>query len=464
MGTPLAIAYGAYERSGFPSALPLNVLSEKSPTKSNSPDALIGRACVRAFTSVGTAPIRGVFAKAGLLDGRAFIVANDTAYLVSAGGVIVMLSGTIAGDGPVEIDGGLDADYNSIIRVATGTALYKYDDSGLSVVDEAIAATSTAFWAGYWLYTAADDDAVYRQVPASSTWDPLEFASAEYAPDPNKGVRIVGDQAALLGASTLEFWYLTGDGSAPMTRSGGQAYDVGCRSIAAAVNCKGTLIFVTDDCTVVSTEGGAPTLISDNGLAEQIRGVPAASLSASFFVKDGHPLYILHLGTTATWVYDLSTQRWTRFSSLGFDYWRPRFFANMGDVVVGSDRNSNALWTLDPDVGTDDGDAVPKEFYAFYDVAEGSAPLGNIELDCLRGDAPTSDPDDESIMVLQISRDETASWSSPRERGLGVRGSRRNRPRWNGLGTVKAPGAIVKFSTSCAGRLRVSGVRANVTA
>lgn len=462
MGAAIPIAFASNQRSGFPPALALNCLSEKSPTKPNTIDAMIARAGLEAFINLGNAPIRGAFAKAGLLDGRAFIVARDTAYLVSVSGAITALTGTISGDGLLEIDGGLDADGNSLIRIANGTTLYKHVSSGSVIEDEGLAATSVAFWAGYWLYTETGTDYAYFQVPASALWSQLEFAAAEYAPDPLKGVRILGDLAFLVGAATVEPWQLTGNSSDPMGPVAGLKFDIGCRNISSAVNCKGSLVWVTDDSSVVLSDGGAPRLISDNGLAEQIRNVDAADLSASFFVKDQHPCYVLHLGTTATKVYDLSTQRWSDFASLGFDYWRPLLFANLGDVVICSDRNSNTVWKLNPDLGTDAGVSIPKTFYAFYEVAEGVAPLGNVELDCLRGDAPTSDPEDESIMVLQISRDEGASWGAARERGLGIRGQRMVKPKWNGLGNVKAPGAILKFSCSGAGRFRVSGVRANV--
>lgn len=463
----LAIAYGAYERAGFPSAIPLNVISEKAPTKGGV-DALIGRACVEAFQQVGTAPIRGVFAKAGLLGGRAFIVAENTAYLVSVAGVITTLTGTIAGDALVEIDGGLDPDYNSVIRVANGSALYQFVDSGTAVVQEdfptagGAGATSVAFWGGYWVATEAGSDATYRQVPASSVWDPLEFASAEYAPDPLKGVRVVGDLAALLGSDTTEFWYLTGNSSDPMAPQGGLKFKVGCRNIATAVDCDGTLIYVDKTSSVVLTKGGEPTPISDPGLAEKIRRTAAEDLSASFYIKDQHWFYVLHLGTTATRVYDLTMQRWTPFSSLGFDYWRPLLFANLGDVAICSDRNSNQLWTLNPDIGTDDGEAVPKEFNAFLNAPKGT-PIGNVVLDAYLGDAPSSDPDDESIVVLQLSHDGGASWSSPRERGLGPLGDRRFKPRWNGLGSVQGDqGTIFRFACSGAGKFAVYGAEYGV--
>jgi hypothetical protein len=469
MGSPVPIAFASNQRTGFPQAVALNYLSEKSPTKPTTVDAMIARAGLVAFLQVGNAPIRGVFAKAGLLSDQAFIVAQNTAYLVSVAGVITALTGTIAGDALVDIDGGLGQDEGqSIIRIANGSALYKFDSLGTTVVQEdfpsagGAGATSVQFWSGYWVAVEAGTDFFYWQEPASSTWTALEFAAAEYAPDPLKGIRILGDQAFLLGSATTEPWYLTGDASDPMLPTSGLKFDIGCRNLFTAINCKGSLVWVTDDSSVVMSDGGAPRIISDNGLAEQIRRTAAADLSAGFFVKDQHPCYVLHLGTTATWVYDLSSGRWCNFGSLGFDYWRPLLFANLGDVVICSDRNSNQVWKLDPDAGTDAGDAIVKEFYAFLEVAEGNFPLGNVEIDCLRGDAPTSNPDDESIMVLEISRDEGASWSSPRQRGLGERGRRMVRPRWNGLGQIPAPGGILKFTTSCEGRMRVSGVRANV--
>lgn len=460
-----SIAFASYKRTGFPSSVALNCLSENSPTKPSAIDALIARAGLAAFQQVGNAPIRGVFAKAGLLGNRAFIVAEDRAYLVSSSGVVTALTGVIAGGGLVEIDGGLDPDGNSVIRVATGSALYQFVDSGSAVVLEPFpvsggpGASSVAFWAGYWIAVEAGTDFFYYQIPATTTWTQLEFAAAEYAPDPLGGVRVVGDLGALLGSATVEFWGLTGDSSSPLQKQGGLAYDIGCRAIASAVNVRGQLVWVADDNTVRMSEGGAPRIVSDNGLTEQIRKTAARDLSATFFEQDGHVCYVLHLGTVATWVYDLTSQRWGTFRSLGFEYWRPRLIANLGDVVIAADRNSNQVWRLDPDALDDDGTEFQVEFYAFV---EGAGALSNVTLDCLVGAADMAVAAPK--IVLQVSRDEGASWSSPRERSLGATGARKIKPRWNGLGAVKWPGAIVKFSTSSPVARRFSAVVANVAA
>lgn len=462
----LSIAFASYKRTGLPPSVALNCISEKSPTKPTTLEALIARAGLAAFLQVGEAPIRGVFAKSGLIGNRAFIVAKNTAYLVSAGGSVTTLTGSIAGDGLVEIDGGLDADGNSVIRVATGSALYSFTDSGTAVAAEDFpssggpGASSVAYWAGYWVAVEAGTDFFYYQIPATTTWTQLEFAAAEYAPDALGGARVVGDLAALLGSATTEFWGLTGDSGNPLQKQGGLAYDVGCKAIATAVNARGTLLWVGDDNSVRMSRGDQPRIMSDNGLAEQIRKTPAADLSASFFEQDGHVCYVLHLGTTATWVLDLTTERWSTFASLGYDYWRPRLIANMGDVVIAADRNSNTVWTLDPDAVDDDGTAFQTEFYAFVNVDEGRAPLANVTLDCLLGSAPV-DVTDPTI-VMQVSRDSGFSWSSPRERSLGLTGVRNIRPRWNALGQVEPPGAIIKFSTAAKVARRFSSVRANV--
>jgi hypothetical protein len=463
------VYFAAYKRTGFPEAIALNCISEAAPTMPSATTALIARPGLENFATVGTAPIRGVFQKAGLIGGDAFIVANDTCYRVTSGGAVTALTGTIPGSGLVEIDGGLDADYNSIIRIATGSALYKYDSSGLAVVAETFpdsgnaGATSVAFFGGYWAAPEAGSDALYYQIPAASTWSALDFASAEYAPDPLVGVRAFGELLALFGSATTEFWRLTGNASSPLEPAGGLKFDIGCRAIASAVNMAGTLVWVDDNCSVNVSDGGPPSVISDSGLSEQIRNTAAADLSASYFIVDQHPLYVLHLGTTATWVYDLSTKRWSNFLSLGYDYWRPRFFANLGGTVLATDRLSSQLYRLDPDRRTDGSTVFPLEFMAVIDVPEGAADIGNVELDCLTGDAPRTGQGSDPLIGLRWSRDRGATWSDARYRSLGATGKNAETVRWTALGQARAPyGLMLKFEVSDPVGRRFSAVRVNV--
>jgi hypothetical protein len=466
----ILLAYSAHKRTLFPEAHTLNCYAEKSPTKPGAPEALIARAGLEEFQEIGTAPYRGVFQQDGLLDDATFVVAETGAYTITAGGVITSLGGVaIAGDDLVEIAGGLDADGNSVIRIANDSALYKYVSGSGGVVEEdfpssgGAGATSVAYLTGYWLAVEAGTDFIYYIEPAGVAWGQLEFAAAEFGSDKLKGVRAVGEIGWLLGSATTEGWRATGDATSQLEAAGGLKFDFGCRTIAAAVNCAGDLMMVDNNCEVRRSQGGEPVVVSDHGLSEQIRRTSAMDLSASFFQKDGHRFYVLHLGTAATWVYDLTTGRWTRFSSLNLAYWRARLFATMGDTVLAFDRSSEQVWRLDPDRRTDGDDVFTVEFCGFIDVPEGQEDVANIELDCLTGDSPRTGQGSDPLIGLRVSRDGGKTYGTVRHRPMGATGDYTVTPRWNAFGAAKAPhGLICKWEISDPVGRRFSAGRYNV--
>lgn len=462
----ILLAQASYQRSGFPRAVLRNALTEASPTKPQKQFSIIARPGDEDFTTVGTAPIRGVFQQDGLLGDAAFIVALTGAYLVTSGGVVTALTGSIAGDALVEIAGGIDPDGNSVIRIATGDAMYIYNSSGGSVMAEdfptagGAGATSVAYGNGYWWATETGTGFIWNIPPASSTWGPLDFAGEDYKPDNLLGVRVVGKLAWLLGTASLVAWRATGDATSALEPVGGLEFDIGCRNISTAVNCGGELIFVDSLCGVRRTGGGAPENIADNGLTEQIANTPAADLSGGFYVLRGHPCYVLHLGTSATKVYDLSTQRWSQFNSLTYDYWRPRLFATIGDTVLASDRLSNQLVRLDPDRATDGNEVFTRSFMGFVPVTEGSVPLGSVELDCLLGDAPRSGQGSDPLIGMRMSHDGGETWDFWDYQSLGTTGNRSIPPRWNACGSAHAPhGVIFEWQVSDPVGFRVTAAR-----
>lgn len=84
--------------------------------------------------------------------------------------------------------------------------------------------------------------------PGETTLDPLNFATAERAPDPINGVVVFGDQFWLPGTTTTEVWYFTGDFDAPVARTRGVVFDRG--------TWQGTGIQVKESMVIVDAEGG----------------------------------------------------------------------------------------------------------------------------------------------------------------------------------------------------------------
>lgn len=105
--------------------------------------------------------------------------------------------------------------------------------------------------------------------PGETVIDPLDFATAERAPDPISGVVVFGDQFWLPGSSTTEVWYFTGNIDQPVLRVQGIVFDRGAWE-GTAVQVKDSMIIVDNEGGVFQVQGGAKR-ISRPDIEEQIR-------------------------------------------------------------------------------------------------------------------------------------------------------------------------------------------------
>lgn len=105
--------------------------------------------------------------------------------------------------------------------------------------------------------------------PGETTIDPLNFATAERAPDPISGVVVFGDQFWLPGTNTTEAWYFTGNFDQPVLRVQGVVFDRGAWE-GTAVQVKDSMIIVDNLGAVFQIQGGTKK-ISRPDIEEQIR-------------------------------------------------------------------------------------------------------------------------------------------------------------------------------------------------
>lgn len=457
------LSYGAYKRTGNPEAVLLNCYVEKAPTQAEEQFAIRARAGLTAFKAVGSGAARGLAATAGLFDDQMLVPVQSTLYGVSATGLTTTFSGALGGTGRVDMALGQDASLNSVVRIATGDNLYQ-GTAGVLTIDNFAAATgagasSVCYHRGFWLAVAAGTDQVFYQVPGDTAWTALSFASAEYSPDPLVAVRSRGDQIMLMGSATVEAWALTGSASPAIQPYGGLNFDHGCLARDAAVNVAGALLYVDSNCQVRMFEGGQATIISDNGLTEQIEACDPADLRASGYTGDGHTFYQLTLGAASTWAYDLSTQEWHTRSSLGKDYLTAHLYASIGQQVFAVNSLSNQMYVVDASAKTDAGANFSRTLTAFAEVLEGQIPCANVELICETGAGPyATDP----VVSMRFSDDGAKTWSRWFDRPLGETGQYSTRVRWNALGTMKAPyGRVFQFRVTDPALVRASGARVN---
>jgi hypothetical protein len=106
--------------------------------------------------------------------------------------------------------------------------------------------------------------------PGFTTIDPLNFATAERAPDPVWNVLVVGDQFWLPGSGTNEVWYPTGDEAIPFLRVQGRLFDQGTWE-GTAIVIRDTTIMTDPNGAVWRNDGAGPRRISTPAIEERIR-------------------------------------------------------------------------------------------------------------------------------------------------------------------------------------------------
>ncbi len=105
--------------------------------------------------------------------------------------------------------------------------------------------------------------------PGENTIDPLDYATAERAPDGITQCLVFGDMFWLMGQSTTEPWITTGVFATPMERYQGILYDRGCWP-DTAVQVKDSIILVDEDGAVFQIKSGQ-NRISTPAIEERIR-------------------------------------------------------------------------------------------------------------------------------------------------------------------------------------------------
>lgn len=462
--TEVQLATGSYRRSGAPEAVQLNCVSEPFPPLGQKP-GLMARPGLETLTTVGVGPIRAIYARPGLFDDAALTLSATTLYSLTTGGASTAFSGSIAGTDRVEITAGQDADLLSTARIATGSGLFKAVSGVVTQEDfptvAGAGASTVAFHRGDWLAAEAGTDKVYYLLSGTTTWTALEFVSAEYEADKIKAIRSMGEMIVFLGEATFEPWRKTGGGVGEPDYEpyGGLNQNVGCRARDAAVVIGETLVFVTDKCEVVRFDGGSLKPISDSGVAEQIRNAAASDLRAWGYELDGHRLYILSVGGDMTLVFDLNNPGPpTRFSSLGYDYWRSHLGCTIGGTVLAADNLAATIYRLNPDKMADDSNVFSMTFTAFDQVADIGMAVAEVRLECQTGVGLNTGQGSSPLVVMKYSDDEGRTWSNLKPASMGVMGDY-VRVVWRRLGIMrKTRLRIYQFTIADPVARRVSAV------
>lgn len=425
---------GAYEHRSkkVGHQLLTNCYLEQEPQGTTNPIALLGSYGVAEFATPGNGPLRGGL----VVNNMTYVMSGEGLYSVDSDGTAILLGTipnldrvTMAGDG-------------SNIMVVTERDGYVWNGTSVSQI------TDPDFPGADWVryldtyFVIGINGQIYISDNLDPTsWNALDFATAESAPDDIVMGLVEKRELFLGGRETFEVWYNDGSSDFPLQRTGSGNSEVGLLAKYSLAKYDNRLFFVATDCTVRYMDGYTPLIISKPDVAQMIEDLTPAERADIYgltWTEGGHLFYAI---TSAHWtaVYDTLTQEWYRRKSHGYDNWRALFVldAGRGRMLV-ADRESNKLGLLSPSTFTEWGDEM--EMIGTAQVRhQGNARTvaSRLELVFESGVGTATGQGAAPVVGLRQSFDGGSTWGSQRFRSLGLTGEYENRAVWNRLGQAR---------------------------
>jgi hypothetical protein len=264
-----------------------------------------------SFATVGGAP-------------RGQITANETHYAVMGTRLYKITSAGVTTDlGEIEGSSLVDMSFNgNQIDIVAELKSYSYDTLTLALSEitdpNFEQAAGCASLASYSIYQVKGTGRFRWRLTNSSSFNALDFATAEAESDNLRAIRRVGNELALLGNSSVEWWYPTGS-SAPgdaFAKTSTAAASIGCDSRDTAIVFDSGLIWVGRDGLaggrgVYRAEGYTPRKISPPQVDNYLEQVSNPFLLRAFsYQQRGHLFYVLTYPDEWTLAWDIATNQW----------------------------------------------------------------------------------------------------------------------------------------------------------
>ena len=307
--------------------------------------------------------------------------------------------------------------------------------------------------------------------------DPLDFASAEGAPDGLVGLIIDHREAWLLGTNSVEVWYDAGLLDFPLQRVQGAFNEIGCAAPYSIAKMDNGIFWLGKDARgqglVYRANGYTGQRISTHAVEWQIQQYGTMEDAVAYtYQQDGHSFYVLIFpSANTTWVYDVATQAWHERAGWKNGNWtRHRsncqvFWNNM--TVVG-DYEDGRIYAFDLDYYKDD-DQVQRWYRTWRALPTDQNNLNrtaqhSLQLDCETGVGVNNGQGDDPECMLRWSDDGGHTWSYEHWKKMGKIGQYGYRTIWRRLGmTVKIRDRVYEVSGTDPVKLAIMGAELYVT-
>ena len=398
---------------------------------------------------VGSGSGKGIFWQAGVLDNQFFVVVGEQLWGFFEDSDPYLI-GSIPGTETCQFAGTID----KLVIVRDGVA-YATDGVTIApiVMPDGDPVGSVASIDGVFLLSVLGFYRFYWMNPGESAPDPLNFASAERAPDPIVSINVVADEIWFIGSDSIEVWAQTGDQDAPYSRIAGRAYTDGLeyRDSVAASSFNGfpCLMWVTNNYEVVLAQGN-PQKISNEYVEEELRD--STNIRGWAFRRLRNDFYVISTDNK-TLVFNLTKKSWAIWDSYDFSYWRAHLGTQKLDRIYAVDTESNRVFKLEENAFDLIDDPIVCHVRGFVPLTEGHVPCKSVDIRANQG--WTQSYVTAPVLELSWSDDYGFTWSEPYQVTFGTKGAYSTELTFRSLGLMERPGRLFQVSFSGLERFRI---------
>ena len=434
------IAFQSYQSRSAPYSNQrlINLYYELGVEGTKTPGILYRRPGLELLTTLSSSFVRGIHT----MNGIPFIVCGTLVYTLDQAGVATILPGNVAGTDLVDM-----ADNGEQVAIVAGELGYIATTSEVvQITDENFRLVSSVeFQDGYFIWTEKDSARFFLSplFNGLNGYDPLDFTTAEYAPD--NLVKVFSDHGDLFlfGTESVEVWRNTGGADFPYTALSGAAMEVGVISRDSVSKIDNSIAWLGRDerggVTVWRANGYTPQRVSTHALENNWDGIEDLNQSYAFTMRlSGHAFYVLTVRNRGTWVYDAATQLWHEWQTNGAEDFKMVGFGFANNRHIIGDREGDKLYSMTNEAFDDNGEDIIWEATSPVVATENNALARHnfVRVDAVTGQGPVDG--DEPEIWLQWADEDGDRFNSPKLMSMGKRGNTRHRAFLRRLGQARA--------------------------
>jgi len=295
-----------------------------------------------------------------------------------------------------------------------------------------------------WIVSALND---------GTSWNALDFGSAESSPDEIISMVVHNNQVFILGTETTEGFQNVGGFGFPFERNN-VFLDKGCSAPFAAISAYGTFFMLgageNESPSIYAFQGNNYTPISTNAIDQQIQKYTDVEISEVFSwqYSEGGANFVGWTFPDTTFVFDITTKRWHERKSFidgVVSRWRVNSIVTAYGRLFCGDYVDGRVGVIDIARYDEYDNNILREWTTQPFAAEGDPiSLAAIELTMEAGTG-NDDVNDPSV-ALEISKD-ARIFNYPRIRSIGKKGEYERRTIWRKNGRFPRF-AVMRFSHS----------------